>query len=44
MAKFHDASVYKADPVPMALESGTVYEAEQAGESQRTVHHQWGAA
>ena len=32
--KFHDASVYKADPVPMALESGTVYEAEQAGESQ----------
>jgi hypothetical protein len=32
--KFHDASVYKADPVPMALETGTVYEAEQAGESQ----------
>jgi hypothetical protein len=32
--KFHDASVYKAEPVPMALESGTVYEAEQAGESQ----------
>ena len=32
--KFHDASVYKADPVPMALESGTVYEAEQAGDSQ----------
>jgi hypothetical protein len=32
--KFHDASVYKAEPLPMALESGTVYEAEQAGESQ----------
>jgi hypothetical protein len=31
--KFHDASVYKADPVPMALDSGTVYEAEQAGDS-----------
>lgn len=32
--KFYDASVYKADPVPMALESGTVYEAEKSGESQ----------
>jgi len=32
--RFYDASVYKADPVPMALESGTVYEAEQAGDSQ----------
>jgi len=32
--KFYDASVYKAEPVPMALEGGTVYEAEQAGESQ----------
>jgi hypothetical protein len=32
--KFYDASVYKADPVPMALESGTVYEAEQAGDAQ----------
>ena len=32
--KFHDASAYKANPVPMALESGTVYEAEQAGDSQ----------
>jgi hypothetical protein len=31
--KFYDASVYKADPVPMALESGTVYEVEQSGES-----------
>jgi hypothetical protein len=31
--KFHDASVYKADPIPMALESGTVYEVEQAGDS-----------
>jgi len=31
--KFYDASVYKAEPVPMALESGTVYEAEQAGDS-----------
>ncbi|MGA8212920.1 MAG: hypothetical protein WB799_04960 [Candidatus Sulfotelmatobacter sp.] len=32
--KFYDASAYKADPVPMALESGTVYEVEQSGDSQ----------
>jgi hypothetical protein len=32
--KFYDASAYKADPVPMALESGTVYEVEQSGSSQ----------
>ena len=32
--KFYDASVYKANPVPMALEGGTVYEVEQTGESQ----------
>lgn len=32
--KFYDASAYKADPVPMALQSGTVYEAEESGESQ----------
>jgi hypothetical protein len=32
--KFYDASVYKAEPVPMALEGGTVYEAEEAGESE----------
>ncbi|MGA7219985.1 MAG: hypothetical protein WBX38_16840 [Candidatus Sulfotelmatobacter sp.] len=32
--KFYDASAYKADPVPMALESGTVYEAEQGGASE----------
>jgi len=32
--KFYDASVYKAEPVPMALERGTVYEAERHGESQ----------
>jgi len=32
--KFYDASVYKADPVPMALDGGTVYEGEQSGESQ----------
>jgi hypothetical protein len=31
--KFWDASAYKADPVPMALDSGTVYEAERAGNS-----------
>jgi hypothetical protein len=31
--KFWDASAYKADPVPMALEVGTVYEAERAGSS-----------
>ena len=30
--KFYDACAYKADPIPMALESGTVYEAEQTGE------------
>jgi hypothetical protein len=32
--KFYDAGEYKADPVPMALEPGTVYEAEQTGDSQ----------
>jgi hypothetical protein len=32
--KFYDASEYKADPVPMALDSGTVYEVEQGGDSQ----------
>jgi hypothetical protein len=31
--KFWDATAYKADPIPMALESGTVYEAEHAGSS-----------
>lgn len=31
--RFWDASAYKADPVPMALESGTVYEVERAGNS-----------
>ncbi len=32
--RFYDASAYKADPVPMALESGTVYEGEQGGDPQ----------
>src|SRR5258706_6307060 len=32
--KFYEASAYKADPIPMALESGTVYEVEQTGSSQ----------
>jgi hypothetical protein len=32
--KFWDASAYKADPVPMALESGTVYEVESTGSSE----------
>lgn len=31
--KFWDASEYKADPIPMALDPGTVYEAEQTGNS-----------
>jgi hypothetical protein len=31
--KFYDAASYKANPVPMALESGTVYEAERSGKS-----------
>ena len=31
--KFWDATAYKADPIPMALEAGTVYEAERAGNS-----------
>ena len=31
--KFWDASAYKADPVPMALEPGNVYEVEQTGSS-----------
>jgi hypothetical protein len=29
--KFYDASIYKATPVPMALEPDTVYEAERTG-------------
>lgn len=32
--QFYDASAYKASPVPMALDSGIVYEAERAGASQ----------
>lgn len=31
--KFWDATAYKADPVPMALEAGTVYEVERDGRS-----------
>ena len=31
--KFWDATAYKADPVPMSLESGTVYEGERSGNS-----------
>ena len=31
--KFWDATAYKADPVPMALEYGTIYEAERTGNS-----------
>ena len=31
--KFWDATAYKADPIPMALDSGNVYEAEQSGSS-----------
>jgi hypothetical protein len=32
--QFYDASAYKASPVPMALDSGTVYEAAKTGISQ----------
>jgi hypothetical protein len=32
--QFYDASAYKADPVPMALDSQTVYEAERTGASE----------
>jgi hypothetical protein len=31
--KFYDAAAYKASPVPMALEPGTVYEGERTGTS-----------
>ncbi|MGI9102704.1 MAG: hypothetical protein ACR2IF_09705 [Terriglobales bacterium] len=31
--RYYDASIYKADPVPMALEPGTVYEVEKSGAS-----------
>jgi hypothetical protein len=31
--RFYDAASYKANPVPMALESGTVYEGERTGTS-----------
>ncbi|MGH9523487.1 MAG: hypothetical protein ACRD3E_13250, partial [Terriglobales bacterium] len=30
--RFYDASIYMADPVPMALEYGTVYEVEKSGD------------
>ena len=32
--RFYDASAYKADPIPMALQPGTVYEGLKAGVSQ----------
>lgn len=31
--RFYDASIYMADPVPMALEGGTVYEVQQSGDA-----------
>ena len=31
--RFYDASIYRADPVPMALEGGTVYEVQQSGDA-----------
>lgn len=31
--RFWDASAYKADPIPMALDYGTIYEAERTGNS-----------
>lgn len=31
--RYYDASIYKADPVPMALEGGTVYEVQQSGDA-----------
>ena len=31
--RYHDAAIYKADPVPMALVPGNVYEVEQSGAS-----------
>jgi len=31
--KFWDASAYKADPIPMSLDSGVVYEGERSGNS-----------
>src|SRR5262252_3945842 len=31
--KFWDATAYKADPIPMALDYGTIYEAERTGNS-----------
>lgn len=32
--RFYDATIYKADPVPMALQAGTVYEGLKSGVSQ----------
>jgi len=31
--RFWDAAVYKADPIPMSLDAGTVYEVERSGSS-----------
>src|SRR5437879_3008322 len=36
--RFYDASIYKADPVPMALASGTVYDA-AGGEPEKSTAH-----
>ena len=30
--RFHDASIYQADPVPMAIDYGVVYEVQKSGE------------
>ncbi len=31
--RYYDAGIYRADPVPMALEGGTVYEVQQSGDA-----------
>ena len=37
--KYYDASLYGANPAPMAIEPQTVYEAQSFGEPTGTIHH-----
>ena len=38
--RFYDASAYKADPIPMALQPGTVYEGAEGRGVARFIHRQ----
>ena len=40
--KFYDAGLYLANPVPMALEPGNIYEIQKSGDPSRPLHDQFG--